>query len=111
MSDTLSPIAKVKFMQEIQVTENSPKFVNKSHVNESEICLTLSLTNGFVRQLGEVAEKFNLSYVSILNSQIDFFKLVDNSRLNTRFRTLVYKVASNVKLENTRGLCRRKGTI
>ena len=97
MCDKISNADKLKIEEPIKLIENSKYFVNKTAVNETEIAVTLSLSNKFLKQLADVSEKYSLTFSTVLNSQIDYLQFNDSQRLETRLRVLIYEVKSKLK--------------
>ena len=97
MSNYQSPIDKIKFTSEISLTAVSPFILSRKNVDESEVALSISASNSFFKQLNETVHEYSLSFVTILNTQINNLQLADTERLNSRLKSLSTKILSEIK--------------
>ncbi|CAC5358818.1 unnamed protein product [Mytilus coruscus] len=92
MSYNLKNYDKVKFQDTVEIGTHAPNL--KKHFLEQDVTLiTLDIKYSFLRELFKAIHSFpNLTYVEILNSQLQDFRLVQCERLEDR----LYKISSNI---------------
>ncbi|CAG2226429.1 unnamed protein product [Mytilus edulis] len=105
MSDNFSNYCKDKFENHIakfSSTELSPR-LHHDFLQRGKVALTVELNNPFISELYKANKKFNISYVDILNTQIQIFQLKRTDRLEERLNNICCRVSQKYRTTHRSG--------
>lgn len=98
MSDNLSPYDELKFKDAIEIGSRSPALV-KTFLSHDRILLTLDIKYPFLRDLQKSKLVYgDLTFVSILNTQLGAIHLKQCERLEERLRIICVETERKYKM-------------
>jgi len=89
MSDCLKEIDHLKIKDGLLFGSDTSPHLKKTFTKQDRVALTISLTNEFVRLLHTSHEKTGLSYLTLINTQVEYFQLRQSERLLLRLTKTV----------------------
>ena len=103
MTDVINKLSKERKSDDLTFSNSLFPHFKCSFVEQGKVCLTLRVSNKFIRSVEFAVADSDLSYTDIINSQMKCFELNNSDQLKSRFSKIAYDVQHLLKTKYKSG--------